>query len=307
MKFTNNFPEQQGEPPHICDIPLSDIAVDAGCQSRAAIDPETVEEYAEVLRSGTELPPAVVFFDGTYHWLADGFHRREAHANAGIAAMRCEVRQGTRRDTILYSVGANATHGLRRKSEDKRRAVMTLLDDSEWSQWTDREISRRCAVSPPLVAACRRERLTARNYSDNSKRIYTTKHGTTANMETAAIGRKPTTPEPDTLDNEGCSDFGPESTGEPWASFVAEAGEGMELLRQAKAKLSDIFGYDPRTKSFGEPYAAMLSKICILDSIDTVIRNIAGGLPAEPSDRAPGFLTAHQSEIRNGVRKAGAR
>ena len=73
------------------------------------------------------LVPVVVFHDGVDHWLADGFHRY--HASRRIEALEsvAEVRTGTRRDAVLYSVGANASHGQRRTNADKRRAVMTLL------------------------------------------------------------------------------------------------------------------------------------------------------------------------------------
>ncbi|MDR9404902.1 MAG: hypothetical protein RI580_15855 [Halothece sp. Uz-M2-17] len=69
------------------------------------------------------------------------------------------------RDAILHSVGANATHGLRRSNQDKRKAVVTLLQDNEWSQWSDafgsvfdlRAIARQCQVSTPLVGKIRQE------------------------------------------------------------------------------------------------------------------------------------------------------
>lgn len=68
------------------------------------------------------------------------------------------MRQGGLRDAILHSVGANATHGLRRTSADKRRAVAILLEDELVSTdpemgapWSNREIARRCAVSADMV------------------------------------------------------------------------------------------------------------------------------------------------------------
>jgi hypothetical protein len=70
---------------------------------------------------------------------------------------------------------------------------MTLLRDDEWSQWSDREIARRCAVSDYLVRSLRENR------SDNQPqqpRTYTTKHGTTAQMNTGNIGKQPE-PEPE--------------------------------------------------------------------------------------------------------------
>lgn len=68
-----------------------------------------------------------------------------------------DIRQGKKRDAILYSVGANASHGLRRTNEDKRRAVMLLLEDDEWKLWSNREIARRCTVSYQLVNDIRKE------------------------------------------------------------------------------------------------------------------------------------------------------
>ncbi len=39
--------------------------------------------------------------------------------------------------------------------EDKRRAVMTLLQDVEWGQWSDREIAQRCKVEHKTVGKIR--------------------------------------------------------------------------------------------------------------------------------------------------------
>jgi hypothetical protein len=306
MDYTPNLPAHNGCEPRFKDIPLSDIAVDAGCQSRAAIDPGTVDDYSDAIRNGTQLPPAIVFHDGTTFWLADGFHRRAAHAKAGSDTMRCDVRTGTRRDAVLYSVSANATHGLPRTSADKRRAVQTLLSDSEWGTWSNRQIASACAVSESFVRSVRADSTDVTAH--RAQRTFVNRYGQTATMDTARIGRKPESPpEPTQLDNEGCSDFTQDSTGEPWDEFNARVATGVELLKQAKARLSDVLGYDPRRDAFGEPWAAMLSPSGAIKSIDTVIDNIVGYLPAEKSNRPPGFLTAHQSEIRNGVRKAGGR
>jgi hypothetical protein len=94
-------------------------------------------------------------------------------------------REDKRRDAILYSVGANEAHGLRRTNDDKPRAVMTLLTDAEWATWSDREIARRCAVSPDFVSKLHR----SLSSDDSEARTYTTKHGTVATMNTAAIGK----------------------------------------------------------------------------------------------------------------------
>lgn len=165
-------------------IDISQIRVNGGTQSRAGINLEVVADYAELVKSGTVFPPVIVFFDGWEYWLADGFHRYEAYAKAGIYKIPADIRQGSQRDAILFSVGANASHGLRRTRDDKRRAVLTLLNDPEWSQWSDREIARQCGVSHEFV---RRSRPATVNV-DSEHRAYTTKHGSTATMNTANIG-----------------------------------------------------------------------------------------------------------------------
>lgn len=44
-----------------------------------------------------------------------------------------------------------------RTDEDKRKAVKTLLEDQEWSQWSDSEIARQAGVSAPFVKKIREE------------------------------------------------------------------------------------------------------------------------------------------------------
>lgn len=169
-------------------LKLTDIRIDGGTQPRAAIDKAVVADYAKAMQAGAEFPPIVVFFDGVQHWLADGFHRYHACRRRAAATMVAEVHEGTRRDAVLYAVHANAAHGLRRTNADKRRAVETLLTDAEWRQWSDREIARRCGVNHHLVAELRT--LTGRTPSEPAApRTYTTKHGTSATMQTGAIGR----------------------------------------------------------------------------------------------------------------------
>lgn len=141
-------------------MPAIEIALlrrDGGTQPRAAIDERVVAEYANELDDGAEFPPVIVFYDGSDYWLADGFHRVDAYVRASRTTIAADVRQGTRRDAVLFSVGANALHGQRRTNADKRRAVETLLRDEEWSQWSDRDISRRAAVHHSFVARIRAE------------------------------------------------------------------------------------------------------------------------------------------------------
>lgn len=195
-------------------LPINRIRTDGGTQPRAQMNPVIIESYAEDMHEGVTFPAVVVYYDGSEYWLADGFHRMAAAKEAGLKALPADVHQGTRRDAVLFSVGANATHGLRRTNEDKRRAVSTLLRDDEWVKWSDREIARRCLVSAPFVTKCR-ESLTVNIYSDES-RTYTTKHGTIATMNTTAIGKAPVIPFP--IDNDDGEDD------EPTTPYVYEGG-----------------------------------------------------------------------------------
>jgi uncharacterized ParB-like nuclease family protein len=131
------------------------IRTDGGTQPRSTILRDVVEEYAAAMADGAKFPAITVFYDGAEYWLADGFHRMAATEAAGREKINCDVRQGTRRDAVLHSVGANAAHGMRRTNEDKRRAVRVLLEDAEWSRKPDNEIAKLCGVSQPFVGKMR--------------------------------------------------------------------------------------------------------------------------------------------------------
>jgi len=167
-------------------INIADIRVDGGTQSRAAIDRGVVADYADAMKDGAAFPPITVFFDGRSYWLGDGFHRYEAYAAAQVYDVPADIRQGTQRDAILFSVGANASHGLRRTNDDKRRAVLTLLNDPEWSAWPQTKIAQACGVSQSFVSrlAASEE---APSYAEHKIRTVE-RNGTTYQQNTAKIG-----------------------------------------------------------------------------------------------------------------------
>lgn len=169
-------------------INIKTIRTDGSTQSRVEINNEVVAEYAAAIKSGAEFPAVVVFNDGADNWLADGFHRFHAHNHAGKTSISADVRQGTSRDAVLYSLGANGTHGLNRTNADKRKAVMTMLNDVEWAKWSDSAIAKACAVHHSTVGDIRKS--LAESASEKStERTYTTKQGTTATMRTDGIGK----------------------------------------------------------------------------------------------------------------------
>jgi len=144
----------------ICEIEPSKIRIDGGTQVRVSLDDATVAEYREHMEAYVEFPPIVVFYDGSTYWLADGFHRYHAFRKTGRDKIKCEVRTGDRRDAVLYAVGANSQHGLRRNNQDKRNAVTLLLNDDEWRDRSDNWIAETCGVSHPFVGTVRKQLVT---------------------------------------------------------------------------------------------------------------------------------------------------
>lgn len=137
---------------------VSDIVLDSDVQPRESISPTLIKEYAEAMSEGAEFPPVVLFRDAEGTLVAaDGWHRVRAARDIGRAEIKADIYPGDRREAILYSVSANATHGSRRTDADKRRAVQRLLTDPEWSQWSASVIAEKVGVSQPFVSGMRRQ------------------------------------------------------------------------------------------------------------------------------------------------------
>lgn len=137
------------------EMPLSQLRLDGGTQTRAAIDEATVNLYAGCDREGAEFPPVIAFFDGVNYWLADGFHRYYARLKNLRETVEVDVRGGALRDAILYAVGANAEHGRQRTGDDKYRCVLILLGDPEWAGKPNVTLAGYARVSEYLVAKIR--------------------------------------------------------------------------------------------------------------------------------------------------------
>jgi uncharacterized protein YnzC (UPF0291/DUF896 family) len=133
---------------------LKNIRLDKALQPRASINEGVVSEYKELMEDGVKFPPLTVFHDSVYYWLVDGYHRYFAAKKLGLTEFEVDVKKGTRREAQLYSFGVN-DHGLTRTSEDKRKAVLAMLDDLEWNGWSDVEIAKQCKVSRQFVAKVR--------------------------------------------------------------------------------------------------------------------------------------------------------
>ncbi|MGI8655432.1 MAG: ParB N-terminal domain-containing protein [Pyrinomonadaceae bacterium] len=162
------------------------IRTDGGTQMRAELNFLKIAEYAELMKEGVRFAPSDVFFDGEDYYVADGFHRVAATKQAELAEINVTVHQGTRRDAVLFSIGANASHGIHRTNDDKRLAVTTLFKDTEWQQWTDSRIAKAAGVSQPFVSAIRRELVTQNVLSEQTVR----KSADGRTIDTAKIGAR---------------------------------------------------------------------------------------------------------------------
>lgn len=180
---------------------LNLLVLDERLQSRVEINEEMVAEYAHDMEQGDQFPPVTVHFDGIQYYLSDGFHRYHAARRIEKASIVANIIHGTFRDAQLYATSVNAKHGMRRTNADKRKAVMTMLDDFEWSQWSNAEIARHCGVSAAFVSNVRAE--VEGTKPDTVK--YRTATGEVAEKKRAP-GRKPKAQEPEEPEEEAADD-----------------------------------------------------------------------------------------------------
>jgi N6-adenosine-specific RNA methylase IME4 len=170
-------------------LELSKIRLDGGTQPRAQLNELMVIEYTDEIVNGAIFPPVVVFFDGSEYWLADGFHRYDAHRRLGLAEIEAEVKQGTVEDARWYSFGVNKSHGLRRTNEDKRRAVEAALTHPYRNKYSDNQIAQHIGVSREYISRVWGQ-LSCDRSQDREERIVT-RNGATYTMQTTNIGKPP--------------------------------------------------------------------------------------------------------------------
>lgn len=182
---------------HIEEVPLKRLVLDKNVQMRDSLSQVAIQEYADLMAEGEEFPPIVAFgrVGGTYY-VADGFHRVEAKRRLKAKTITVELRDGGKREAMLYAMRANANHGVRRTNADKQRSVQTCLNDKEWVKWTDSEIARRCAVSVSIVSRLREL------MGNKGRREVRTYIDTSGNLRTRTVPyRQPKTPDELALEN----------------------------------------------------------------------------------------------------------
>lgn len=137
-------------------VDINSIRIDGGTQCRVVIDQPTVYNYLDAMKEGSEFPLMETIFDGTTHWLTDGFHRYHAYKLLGIKEIEIKYETGTQRDAQIKALKANSKHGKPLTNEDKRNKVKMALEIDGFDKLTDADIAKHCEVSRPFVAAIRR-------------------------------------------------------------------------------------------------------------------------------------------------------
>ena len=136
-------------------VKLEDIRIDGGTQYRDQINQDVVKDYAEKMREGEEFPPLATVFDGTTHWLVDGFHRYFASHDLGFKEVEITYKPGTQEEAQIIALGVNAGHGLQRNNATKRKVVEAALAHPKTQGLSNIQIAKLCKVSDSFVAAVR--------------------------------------------------------------------------------------------------------------------------------------------------------
>ena len=133
-------------------VMIEEITVDLEVVGRAdGLDSELIQTYADYMEDGAEFPPIEIVNDGDTLWLVDGLHRLEAANKLGQPTISANVIKGDRWDALEMSADNNAEHGLQLTNANRECKVLEMLEDEEWSKWSDREIASTCNVSEKLV------------------------------------------------------------------------------------------------------------------------------------------------------------
>jgi ParB-like chromosome segregation protein Spo0J len=150
---------------------LDAIRIDGGTQCRLVIDQPTVYSYLEAMKEGDEFPLMETVFDGSTHWLTDGFHRYHAYKLLGIKEIEVKYKPGTLQDAQIEALKANDKHGKPLTNDDKRNKVEMALKIDGFAQKSNYEIAKICKVSQSFVASIRDPNVKKKQEENNKNRI----------------------------------------------------------------------------------------------------------------------------------------
>jgi hypothetical protein len=150
-------------------LSVAEIRTDGGTQNRAT-DSSVVRQYAALMADETVFPPLTVWFDGTYYWLTDGFHRLAAAAECGFKFVNAYIHTGSLEDAIWDSFCANSQHGLRRKRSDIVVLIDRALKHSKASSLSNVQIGKHLGI-PEATVRRWRKRLSSSSDDDACRKV----------------------------------------------------------------------------------------------------------------------------------------
>jgi len=252
-------------------LALESINIYGGTQARVSTNDDAIASYADEMTHGAVFPPIAVYFDGTTHWLADGFHRFLAVKRNGGGTIEAEVRPGGRTDALRHALGANVTNGVYRNNADKRNAVEIALE--EWPDLANPVLAEICRVSPELVRKSRNELV-------QSGRLATREHvtGRDGKEYPTQIDRQPRVKTEERSSEGGGGSGGGRGAGNPRDTL---GGSNLELEQEARAMIR---------KGEMNPFELRnIFSATAHDYAETVIRLLSAMKPDDPK-RTDGLL-----------------
>jgi hypothetical protein len=140
------------------EILLSDLVMSPGMQLRAAIEQQTVDDYATALEAGDEFPPIEAIRMCGRLIVVDGWHRYFAHLSCKLATIRVHILEGLGEAEAFYlAIVANRSHGHPRSAKDKRNVARSMLNNPAYACLSTRELQKLTGISHNLFATVRRE------------------------------------------------------------------------------------------------------------------------------------------------------
>lgn len=155
-------------------VQIENIVLDPRLQGRVTIDMALVAEYQE---NRGDLPPVDLYSEetplGLRYWPGDGWHRIMAHKAAGDFYINARIHEGGFEGALLHACRANTskTHGAKRTTEDKQRAIEIYMTHGEWYKHSDPRIGKACEVDHKTVTAARERLVKAGLIPDTDERI----------------------------------------------------------------------------------------------------------------------------------------
>ena len=136
-------------------VPINTVRIDGDTQSRVEMDANWIQKIVDDLKNDMEYDPIETRFDGSHHWLSDGFHRYLAYKQLGVKEINVNYLPGSQFDAQVDSYGANGKHGRARTRADKERSVENAINNPLLKDKSNYEIAKICVVSQPFVASVR--------------------------------------------------------------------------------------------------------------------------------------------------------